>query len=176
MDEQERSGTGRTAPPRPRGRAARWGGGVAVAALLVGGGAAAVAATGHHEHHGGHAAARGGQRDGAEHGREQRGEQRGERHDRGELGGDGSRSGQRSGGRPTRRAAPAPLPSLDAADALVKAASAVPGGRAESIRTATAADGSRAWQAVVLGPDGTRHLVTVDGTTGALTGNTPLTG
>ncbi|MFE2350166.1 hypothetical protein ACFVT9_25000 [Kitasatospora cineracea] len=175
MDEQERSGAGRTAPPWLRGRAARWGGGVAVAALLVGGGAAAVAATEHHEHHehhGGPATARGEQRDGSEHGREQRGE----RHDRGERGDDGSRSGQRSGGRPTRQAAPAPLPSLDAADALVKAASAVPGGRAESIRTAAAADGSRAWQAVVLGPDGTRHLVTVDGTTGALTGNTPLTG
>ncbi|BFV55707.1 hypothetical protein KCMC57_up08110 [Kitasatospora sp. CMC57] len=81
----------------------------------------------------------------------------------------GSRSGERSDGHVR---VPAPLPSLDAADAVVKASSAVPGGKVESIRPATEQGGGLAWQAVVLGPDGVRHLVTVDGADATITGNT----
>ncbi|MEU3727162.1 hypothetical protein, partial [Streptomyces sp. NPDC031705] len=41
---------------------------------------------------------------------------------------------------------------------------------------AGAADGleGSAWQAVVLGPDGVRHAVTVSGSDGTITANTPL--
>ena len=72
--------------------------------------------------------------------------------------------------------APAPLPSLDAADAVAKAAAAVPGGKVESLTAVAQQGGGRAWQAVVVGPDGVRHLVTVDGTSGTPTGNTVLGG
>ncbi|GAA3013022.1 hypothetical protein GCM10020229_25440 [Kitasatospora albolonga] len=72
--------------------------------------------------------------------------------------------------------APAPLPSLDAADAVVKASSAVPGGKVESLHPVSVSGGGRAWQAVVLGPDGVRHAVTVDGTTFAITSNTVVGG
>ncbi|MFB7948491.1 hypothetical protein ACFC6L_26640 [Kitasatospora phosalacinea] len=176
MDEQERSGqpvaAGRVLPGWLRGRAARWGGGVAVAALLVGGGAAAVAAAGHHGHqgqHGGKASARDGEHDGPRHGDGPRGG----RHDRGGREGPaGQRKQEQRQGRP----APAPLPSLAAADAVAKAAAAVPDGRVESLRAVATTDGGRAWQAVVLGPDGVRHLVTVDGSTGEPTGNTVLDG
>ncbi|MFD0561037.1 PepSY domain-containing protein [Kitasatospora saccharophila] len=169
-------------PVRLRGRAVRWGGGVAVAALLLGG-AAAVAAAGHHERHelhGGKSAARG-----EEHGRGRHGERhdRGGRDGRDGRSGDGSTRQDRPGptgpgapGSSGSSAAPAPLPALAAADAVAKATAAVPDGRAESLRPAPTADGGRAWQVVVLGPDGVRHLVTVDGTTGALTGNTVLNG
>ncbi|WP_033216661.1 PepSY domain-containing protein [Kitasatospora phosalacinea] len=188
MDEQERSGAER--PPAPtkrpvpvwlRGRAARWGGGIAAAALLVGGGAVAVAAAGHHGHHGGKVSARDGER--GEH--DARG---GKRHERGGRDWRAGRSGEgRSGGeaRPDHRTdrrdrpgpgAPAPLPPLSAADAVAKATAAVPGGRTESLRPATTDGGGRAWQVVVLGPDGVRHLVTVDGVDGTLTGNTVLGG
>ncbi|MFE1316312.1 hypothetical protein [Kitasatospora phosalacinea] len=190
MDEQERPGrpvtAGRARPGWLRGRAVRWGGGVAVAALLVGGGAAAVASAGHHGQHGQHGgktSARDGEHDGRRHGDGPRGG----RHDRGGRAGpaeqrkqgQGQEQGPGQGQGPGRRQggpAPAPLPSLAAADAVLKAAAAVPGGRVESLRTVAAADGGRAWQAVVLGPDGVRHLVTVDGTTGEPTGNTVLGG
>ena len=72
--------------------------------------------------------------------------------------------------------APAPLPSLDAADAVAKAAAAIPGGKVESLTAVAQQGGGRAWQAVVVGPDGVRHLVTVDGTSGTPTGNTVLGG
>ncbi|WP_405015119.1 hypothetical protein [Kitasatospora sp. NBC_01539] len=62
------------------------------------------------------------------------------------------------------------------ADAVVKAAAAVPGGRVESLTAVAQQGGGRAWQAVVVGTDGVRHVVTVDGTGGALTGNTVLGG
>ncbi|MEV7026560.1 hypothetical protein, partial [Kitasatospora sp. NPDC093558] len=69
-------------------------------------------------------------------------------------------------------AAPAPLPSVAASAALEKAQGAVPGGRAESLRRVTAQGGTAAWAIVVVGPDGVRHRVTVDGASGELTGNT----
>ncbi len=68
--------------------------------------------------------------------------------------------------------APAALPGLPAVQAAQKAEAAVPGGRVESLRPVARQGGGRSWQAVVLGPDGVRHAVTVDGTDGTVTGNT----
>lgn len=70
--------------------------------------------------------------------------------------------------------APAPLPSLPADQAADKAAAAVSGGKVESLAAVPEQGGGSAWQAVVLGPDGVRHQVTVDGTSGAVTSNTVL--
>ena len=72
--------------------------------------------------------------------------------------------------------APAPLPSLAADQAVQKAAAAVAGGKVESLGTVTEQGGGSAWQATVLGPDGVRHLVTVDGTSGTVTSNTTVGG
>ena len=100
-----------------------------------------------------------------------------------EGGRDGGRKqqGGRDGGRkqqdglaqgPAEGRAPAPLPALTAAQAVEKAAAAVADGRVESLQTVTEQGGGAGWQAVVLGPDGVRHLVTVDGATAQITGNT----
>lgn len=78
------------------------------------------------------------------------------------------------GGSP--KAAPAPLPSLAIGQAADKAAGAVDGGKVESIRVVAQEGGGSAWLAVVLGPDGVRHAVTVSGTDGTVTGNTPVAG
>ncbi|MFD6225740.1 hypothetical protein ACFWFZ_02470 [Streptomyces sp. NPDC060232] len=72
--------------------------------------------------------------------------------------------------------APAPLPSLSIGDAAAKAAAAVSGGKVESLRAVAQDGGGGAWLAVVLGPDGVRHAVTVSGTDGTITGNTALRG
>ncbi|MBF9070857.1 hypothetical protein [Streptacidiphilus fuscans] len=72
--------------------------------------------------------------------------------------------------------APAPLPSLPADQAADKAAAAVTGGKVESLTSVPEQGGGSAWQAVVLGPDGVSHLVTVDGTSGTITSNTTLGG
>lgn len=72
--------------------------------------------------------------------------------------------------------APAPLPSLAADQAVDKAAAAVAGGKVESLETVPEQGGGSAWQATVLGPDGVRHLVTVDGTSGTVTSNTTVGG
>ncbi|MFD4910124.1 hypothetical protein [Kitasatospora purpeofusca] len=48
----------------------------------------------------------------------------------------------------------------------------MPGGKVESLHPVSVTGGGRAWQAVVLGPDGVRHAVTVDGATLAITSNT----
>ncbi|MFD9595004.1 hypothetical protein ACFWA9_19935 [Kitasatospora sp. NPDC059973] len=127
----------------------------AAAVVVVGGGAAAVAVHHDGERRDGHSAtaAQGG---GRHHGPEGR---------------DGVRKDHRGA-----QGAPAPLPSLDAADAVVKATSGVAGGKAESLTAVTEQGGGRGWQAVVLGPDGVRHLVTVDGATGTVTGNAVLGG
>ncbi|MEU9040585.1 MULTISPECIES: hypothetical protein [unclassified Kitasatospora] len=172
-----------------RGRSARWV--VAGAAVVViGGGAAAVAV--HHEHEGhggGRWAAAGDQEryDGRDGGQ---GEGRDGGRDGGQGGGQGAgrdREGHRGhegrtapghGNEDGRagHAAPAPLPSTNAADALAKAASVVTGGRVESLTTVAEQGGGRAWRAVVIGADGVRHAVTVDGATGSVTGNTVLGG
>ncbi|MET9605999.1 hypothetical protein ABZZ17_13140 [Streptomyces sp. NPDC006512] len=73
------------------------------------------------------------------------------------------------------RTAPAPLPSLAIGEAAAKAAAAVTGGKVESLRVVAQEGGGSAWLAVVLGPDGVRHAVTVSGTDGTVSGNTPLT-
>ncbi|MFD0526874.1 hypothetical protein ACFQ1I_05720 [Kitasatospora arboriphila] len=52
----------------------------------------------------------------------------------------------------------------------------MPGGKVESLRPADRQGGGRSWQAVVVGTDGVRHLVTVDGTSGAVTGNSVVDG
>ncbi|MBO1414224.1 hypothetical protein [Streptomyces sp. FH025] len=150
-----------------RGRSARW---VAAGAAVVvlGGGAAAVAV--HHE--------------GERHGDDRQSAAGDvERHDghanRGGHAGHGNHEGHsshREDGRGASQDAPAPLPATDAADAVAKAASAVAGGKVESLNPVAEQGGGRAWQAVVLGPDGVRHLVTVDGTGGTVTGNTVLGG
>ena len=72
--------------------------------------------------------------------------------------------------------APAPLPTLAAAQAAEKAAAAVAGGRVESLTTEAEQGGGSAWLATVIGPDGVLHLVTVDGTSGAITSNTTTDG
>ncbi|MER7466133.1 hypothetical protein [Streptomyces sp. NPDC097981] len=82
--------------------------------------------------------------------------------------------GRGPGGRAdvARKAAPAPLPALPAAQALEKATAAVDGGKLESLRVVAQQGGGSAWLAVVLGPDGVRHAVTLAGADGTVTGNT----
>jgi hypothetical protein len=58
----------------------------------------------------------------------------------------------------------------------VKAAAAVAGGRVESLRVVGQQGGGSAWLAVVIGPDGVRHDVTLSGADGAVTGNTVAAG
>lgn len=62
--------------------------------------------------------------------------------------------------------------ALPAAQAVDKAAGAVSGGKVESLRVVAQQGGGSAWQAVVLGPDGVRHAVTLAGADGTVTGNT----
>lgn len=144
--------------------------------VLVGGGAAAVAAAEHgHREHARNAFAL----KVREHGH-------GEKPAEGRMGpklhkggkpegvdGDRGRPGRGPGGRAdgVAKAAPAPLPALPAAQALEKAAAAVEGGKAESLRVVAQQGGGSAWLAVVLGPDGVRHAVTLAGADGAVTGN-----
>ncbi|MFG3223801.1 hypothetical protein ACGF07_03305 [Kitasatospora sp. NPDC048194] len=164
---------------------------VGAAAVVLGGAAAAVAM--HHEHEGhgdGRRWAAGDQDrfDGQERGH---GQERGDGQGAGEgQGRDGGR--QRHGGRHeqqgpqgrsddseqarTGQDAPAPLPATDAADAVAKAAAAVSGGKVQSLTPVAEQGGGRAWRAVVVGPDGVRHAVTVDGANGTVTGNTVLGG
>ncbi|MFD7627366.1 hypothetical protein ACFV7Q_15240 [Streptomyces sp. NPDC059851] len=68
--------------------------------------------------------------------------------------------------------APVPLPALPAAQAVEKAAAAVQGGKVEALRAVPQEGGKSAWLAVVLGPDGVRHAVTLNGEDGTITGNT----
>ncbi|SEK58348.1 PepSY domain-containing protein [Streptacidiphilus jiangxiensis] len=68
--------------------------------------------------------------------------------------------------------APAPLPSLSADQAVAKAEAAVTGGKVESLSSVPEQGGGSAWQAVVVGPDGVHHLVTLDGASGTVTSNT----
>lgn len=176
-DPQPQEETGTAAGPGPAKRARRWPVGRrtrllvagAAAVVVVGGGAAAVAL--HHEGEGhGRTAAEGHGRTAAaaEDGREENGGPHRGRDGRG-------REGRAQDGRGAR-SVPAPLPATDAADAVVKASSGVPGGKVESLRAVTGQGGGRSWQAVVVGPDGVRHQVTVDGASDTITGNTVLGG
>ncbi|MFD7590520.1 PepSY domain-containing protein [Kitasatospora sp. NPDC059811] len=161
------------------GRERRIAAGVAAVALIGAGGLVALAVA-HEEHgrgdHRGLSRAEGGSSD--EHGGRNGGGNGGGRsaHD-GTDGTARSAGSDRGEGHAKRgRTAPAPLPSLAASTALEKAQGAVPGGRAESLRRVAQQGGSAAWAVVVVGPDGVRHLVTVDGTSGELTGNTVVDG
>lgn len=165
-----------------RGRSVRWV--VLGAAVVVLGGGAAAVAVHHGERHGeGHRFAAGerehGRPDGSEGGRhgDGQGEGRGDGWGGGRHGHHGQAGGDRTRGQAgdvTPEGAPAPLPSTDAAEALAKAAAAVSGGKVESLSPVTEQGGGRAWRAVILGPDGVRHAVTVDGASDTVTGNTVL--
>ncbi|MFB6613841.1 hypothetical protein ACFCV9_06450 [Streptomyces sp. NPDC056367] len=158
----------------PQGRGARWAA-LGAAVVLVGGGAAAVTAlavSGHHrEGHPVRVAVREGGPEGLHkagpEGMGKPGRPEGMGKHREALPGD-------PGG--FEKAAPAPLPSLAVGEAAEKAAAAVTGGKVEGIRVVGQEGGGSAWRAVVLGPDGVRHAVTVSGTDGAITGNVVLSG
>ncbi|MQS11035.1 hypothetical protein F7Q99_01735 [Streptomyces kaniharaensis] len=169
------------------GRERRIAAGVAAVALVGAGGLAlAVAHEGHgREHHRAMNWAEDGQGehgssdsygDHGSYGDRGEGHREGGRHQGGEQRGPGSREqgdrGSREEGGLAGRTAPAPLPSVAASTALEKAQGAVPGGRAESLRCTAQQGGSVGWAVVVVGQDGVRHLVTVDGASGELTGNT----
>lgn len=160
---------------RPRGRRARWAVAGAAAVVVIGGGAAA-AAIHHHEEEGrdDHKVASAGDHERGEDSREDS-EGRDGGHGRGR---DGEHGPARAGAfrDPSTAGAPAPLPALSAADAVGKAAAAVSDGKVESLAPVAEQGGGRAWRIVVVGPDGVRHAVTVDGTSGTLTGNTVLGG
>ncbi|MFD0377757.1 hypothetical protein [Streptomyces sp. NPDC127112] len=161
---------------RLRSRRARWGAAGAAAVVVLGAGAAA-AAIHHHEEEGrGEHKLAAGDHERSDDSREdsegrEGHEGRDGRHRDGER---GARADDVRG--PATNGAPAPLPSLSAADAVNKAATAVNDGKVESLAPVTEQGGGRAWRIVVLGPDGVRHAVTVDGTSGTLTGNTVLGG
>ncbi|MET8857320.1 hypothetical protein [Streptomyces sp. NPDC004579] len=162
------------------GRGARWAVAGTAAVVVIGGGVAA-AAIHHHEEDG-----RGEHRMVSADAREWRDGFRAEPDGRGGPDGLKQRDGRirhaegASRGEDDRGLsageAPAPLPSLSAADAVDKAASAVKDGKVESLAPVTEQGGGRAWRIVVVGPDGVRHVVTVDGTGGTVTGNTVLGG
>ncbi|MEU8436749.1 hypothetical protein AB0F18_28350 [Streptomyces sp. NPDC029216] len=167
----------------PRGAGARWAVAGAAAAVIVGGGAAAVAVAGHH--HGHHEAmGKGGRmawsepghdgRHEGKHGGKHGGGPQGERpHPKKPKVRDGAAAARGDFARKAP-AARAPLPALPIDQAAQKAAAAVPGGKVEALRVIPQQGGAGSWQAVVLGPDGVRHAVTVSGTDGTLTANTPL--
>ncbi|MFD3326857.1 hypothetical protein [Streptomyces sp. NPDC058701] len=174
---------GRKGPARlvPRRRGARWAA-LGAAAVLVAG--VAVAAVGVADRHSDwrpvgarefRVSYEGGDRRGGPGAGERRAVERGERT---QPGVPAPRDGSGDGGpRPERpKGAPAPLPSLGIADAAGKAAGAVDGGKVESLRVVGQEGGGSAWAAVVLGPDGVRHAVTVSGTDGTVTGNTVISG
>ncbi|MFH8381797.1 hypothetical protein ACH4E7_12740 [Kitasatospora sp. NPDC018058] len=177
-----------------RGRSKRWVV-VGAAAVVLGGAVAAVAVHHEHESHGDGrkwAAGEHERYDGQDQhgGQDERGGQD-QRSGQDERGGQDQRSGQdqrggrhghqgredRTGGDSrTEAGAPAPLPATDAAAAVAKASAAVSGGKVESLTPVGEQGGGRAWRAVVLGPDGVRHAVTLDGANGTITGNTVLGG
>ncbi|MEV7725308.1 hypothetical protein AB0P15_11310 [Streptomyces sp. NPDC087917] len=176
-DAPERRGLRRVVP---RSRGARWTA-LGAAVVIVGGGLAAVAVAEHHDGHDGRRAvmarADGGPFGGAK--RAQGAEPKVRDHDGGERGGPGGRpggGGKAEGGRSGGGKAPAPVPSLPIAQAAEKAAGAVPDGKVEALRAIAQEGGGSAWLAVVLGPDGVRHRVTVAGTDGAITSNTVAPG
>lgn len=180
--EQPAAGPAKSAGPVrlvPRGKGARWAA-LGAAVVLVGGGTAALAALAVSGHHRDGHPVRFEVREGGPQGPHKAGPEgmgRGGRPEgtgkRGEWlpGGPGEH-----GGEGLRKAAPAPLPSLAIGEAAEKAAAAVTGGKVEGIRVVGQEGGGSAWRAVVVGPDGVRHAVTVSGTDGAVTGNVVLSG
>lgn len=171
----------------PRSKGARWAV-LGASVVVVGGGVAAVAVAEHHHGrgdrglhvvravpgHGGGPVERRLEGAGPGHGRGDVA-----REDGAPLVGPKERGGAGLHGVPGLRGgsagtAPAPLPSLAIGDAADKAAAAVTGGKVESLRVVAQEGGGSAWLAVVLGPDGVRHAVTVSGTDGSVSSNTTL--
>ncbi|MFF5701486.1 hypothetical protein ACFY7H_03080 [Streptomyces sp. NPDC012794] len=157
-----------------RGAAARWALGVGAVAVIVGGGVGGGGGGGGggarrpppppHDDHGDRAAARHLVR--SEPGREHALK--------------GGPKAVREGAGPARGgfakhdpAAPVPLPALPIGQAAEKAAAAVEGGKVAGLRAVAQEGGGSAWLAVVLGPDGVRHAVTVSGSDGSITSNVP---
>ncbi|MET8956442.1 PepSY domain-containing protein [Streptomyces sp. NPDC004533] len=150
-----------------------------VAVLLAVAAATGVAAVVHHHHHGekgdhGQFAAEhrwsgGDGRQGA-YGQARGG--RGGRNDDSRLGGNSQNSqGTQSGQSTAGTLAPAPLPTVSAAAAIEAAGKAVSDGKTEALRVIAEQGGGSAWEVEVLGTDGVRHLVTIDGATGTVTSN-----
>ncbi len=181
----------------PRRKGARWAA-LGAAVVIVGGAAVAVAVDEHHDermsgprfgwaeayHEGGK---RRGPAGGGEHGERAFGDPENRKHpkdlkDLKDLkvlkemreAAPNPRAGEQGPGG-SAKTAPAPLPSLAIGQAADKAAGAVDGGKVESIRVVAQEGGGSAWLAVVLGPDGVRHAVTVSGTDGTVTSNVPVT-
>ncbi|MFD9724570.1 hypothetical protein [Streptomyces sp. NPDC059072] len=163
----------------PRGKGARWAA-IGAAVVLVSGGTAALTALAVSGHHRDGHPVRFEVREGGPQGPHKAGPEgmgKGGRpegmgkHREGLPGGPGEHG---AGG--LKKAAPAPLPSPPIGEAVEKAAAAVTGGKVEGIRVVGQEGGGSAWRAVVVGPDGVRHAVTVSGTDGAITGNVVLSG
>lgn len=158
-----------------------------VAVVLVGGAAVGTAAVLHHDQGGrgdrGHLAAQHDRAGGDDGSQRSRAEAPG-RGSRGNDGFSGSRGGSRAGsdsgsdsgstsGQSTQESlAPAPVPAVAAAKAIEAATAAVSGGKPYALRVIGQQGGGSAWEVGVLGADGVRHLVTIDGATGTVTGNT----
>ncbi|MCX5010551.1 hypothetical protein OG765_06085 [Streptomyces sp. NBC_00555] len=165
----------------PRRRSARWAA-LGAAVVIVGGVAVAVAVDEHHERMAGPRIAwaeadhKGGMKRGPEGGGEHGDRAFGDQRNHKNLKDPKVLKELREQRAAAPKAAPAPLPSLAIGQAADKAAGAVDGGKVESIRVVAQEGGGSAWLAVVLGPDGVRHAVTVSGTDGTVTGNTPVAG
>ncbi|MFD7260367.1 hypothetical protein [Streptomyces sp. NPDC059874] len=165
----------------PRSRGARWAA-LGAAVVLVGAGASVLTAVAVSDHHGDGRPVRFEVREGGPEGLRKLGpEGPGKvgpeglrKHREGLPGGPGERGGEGSKSHPG--SAPAPIPSLAIGEAAEKAAAAVTGGKVESLRVVGQQGGGSAWLAVVLGPDGVRHAVTVSGTDGTVTGNVTQSG
>ncbi|MGE7387301.1 hypothetical protein ACQKM2_17655 [Streptomyces sp. NPDC004126] len=155
----------------PRGTGARWAVAVGAAAVIVGGGATAVAVAGHHHGHADRARHLVRPEPGRPHAPEG-----GHKAEPKIRDGAGPARGGLAKHAPARGQAPAPLPALPIGQAAEKAAAAVEGGKVEGLRAVAQQGGGSAWRAVVLGPDGVRHAVTVSGSDGTITANTPLNG
>ncbi|WP_412075018.1 hypothetical protein ACLF6K_02690 [Streptomyces xanthophaeus] len=170
----------------PRSKGARWAA-LGTAVVVVGGGVTAVAVAGHHHEHGDRGPRIAVAVPGHEGLLKRRLEGMGPGQDR-EEGAPGRKKGSPEehkvfgdreapggwGGLSKAAPAPAPLPSLAIGEAAEKAAGAVTGGKVESLRVVAQEGGGSAWLAVVLGPDGVRHAVTVSGTDGTVSSNTTL--
>jgi uncharacterized membrane protein YkoI len=156
---------------------------IGAAVLLAGAAAAGVAAVVHHDHggkddHGRFAADQG--RAGGDVGRQRaHGQARGGRggqNDESEAGTNSqdSQGGQSGHGGQSAEGtlAPAPLPAVSAEKAVEAAGKAASGGKPDALRVIAEQGGGSAWEVEVLGTDGVRHLVTIDGAIGTVTGNT----
>ncbi|MFE2063420.1 hypothetical protein ACFXDH_13585 [Streptomyces sp. NPDC059467] len=155
-----------------------------IAVLLAAAAATGALAVAHHDHgeKGDHGrfAAEGSRADGRGDRQGAHGQARGGHGGRnGESGLDGNSQGTQSGqgssqsGQSTSGTlAPAPLPAVSAAAAIEAAGKAVPDSKTEALRVVTEQGGGSAWEVEVLGADGVRHLVTIDGAGGTVTGNT----